>query len=482
MTLTIRARLVLLTFGLVFAALAASDAAGYLALRSFLYQRADERRTEVALPAAEQLLTLVGSPQAGQDPKLASFLEAQPNDIYLAMGSHDGTITIHHSATRNGVALGAPALPDSFPVAQQSADNASIGAARFETPATSDAPGYEVFRVVDSSGNWAIAAVSLSTVSDTIGQLLQIELVVSAAVLLAAGLASLILVRLGLRPLRGIEATAASIAEGSLDYRATDTDSRTEVGRLGRSFNAMLERLERAFRAREASEARLRRFVADASHELRTPIASIRGYAELYRRGAAERPADRDRAMHAIEQEAERMGFLVDDLLLLARLDEGRPLQLEPVDVAELARQAVEAARAIEPERSIELVAAGPAIACVDRTRIRQAIDNLLANVRAHTPAGTPAWVVVARRADGIEIEVRDAGPGMPSDVRAQAFDRFYRGDPSRSRDSGGAGLGLSVVRAIAEAHGGRASFEATAAGTSVIVDVPSADRPLGTA
>ena len=474
MTLSIRARLVLLTFGLVFAALAASDVAGYLALRSFLYQRADERRTEVALPAAEQLLTLAGSPQAGQDPKLASFLEAQPSDIYLAMGSAIGTITVHHSATRNGATVGAPALPDTFPAAQQvTTGNASIDAARFETPATRDAPGYEVVRVVDSNGNWTIAAVSLSTVSDTVDQLLYIELVISGILLLLAGLASLILVRLGLRPLRRIEATAASIAEGSLDHRATDIDPRTEVGRLGRSFNAMLERIERAFRAREASEARLRRFVADASHELRTPLASIRGFAELYRRGAAERPADRDRAMRAIEQEAERMALLVDDLLLLARLDEGRPLQLELVDVADLAREAVEAARVIEPDRPIKLEASEQCIAYVDRTRIRQAIDNLLANVRAHTPVRTPASVTVSRRAERIEVEVRDAGPGIPADVRAQAFDRFYRGDPSRSRDSGGAGLGLSVARAVAEAHGGSASFGETPAGTSVTLVLP---------
>jgi two-component system, OmpR family, sensor kinase len=168
------------------------------------------------------------------------------------------------------------------------------------------------------------------------------------------------------------------------------------------------------------------------------------------------------------------MGFLVDDLLSLARLDESRPLQLEPVDVSELAREAVEAALAIEPDRPIELVAAAPAIACVDRTRIRQALDNLLANVRAHTPAGTPASVLVARRADRIEIEVRDAGPGMQPDVQAHAFDRFYRGDPSRSSDSGGAGLGLSVVRAIAEAHGGSARLGETAAGTSVVVEIPT--------
>ena len=477
MTLSIRARLVLLTFGLLFTALAASDVAGYVALRSFLVQRADERRTEVALPAAEQLLALASSPRVAQDPKLTSFLESQPSDVYLAMGSADGTVTLHHSATGNGVALGVPALPDNFPAVQQvTTGNASIDAARFETPATRDAPGYEVVRVADSNGNWAIAAVSLSTVSDTVDQLLQIELVVSAAVLLLAGLASLMLVHLGLRPLHRIEATAASIAEGSLDHRATDIDPRTEVGRLGRSFNAMLDRIERAFRAREVSEARLRRFVADASHELRTPLASIRGYAELYRRGAAERPADRDRAMRAIELEADRMALLVDDLLLLARLDEGRPLHLEPVDVTQLARAAVEAARAIEPDRPIELVAPDPAVACVDRTRIRQAIDNLLANVRAHTPVGTPASVIVARRAERLEIEVRDAGPGMPADVRAQAFDRFYRGDPSRSRDSGGAGLGLSVVRAIAEAHGGSASFGETPAGTSVILVLPIAD------
>jgi len=304
-----------------------------------------------------------------------------------------------------------------------------------------------------------IFAISLHNVDDTLHRLFLIELFVTLAVL--AGLVALALwvVRIGLRPLREIEQTAAAIGAGDLSRRVERAEPGTEIGRLGLALNAMLGQIERAFKAREASESKLRRFVADASHELRTPLAAVRAYSELYRRGAATRPADLDRAMSGINRESERMTLLVDDLLLLARLDEGRPLEQEPVDLGEVAGEAVETARTVEPSRPIDL-AAEPAVVLGDRDRLRQVVDNLLANVRAHTPADGAVHVRVARNGTNAVLEVADSGPGMDDEELERVFERFHRGDPSRSRASGGVGLGLSIVAAVAEAHGGSASAE----------------------
>jgi two-component system OmpR family sensor kinase len=195
--------------------------------------------------------------------------------------------------------------------------------------------------------------------------------------------------------------------------------------------------------------------VADASHELRTPLTSIRGYAELFRRGAGSRPEDLEKSMARIEAEASRMGVLVDDLLLLARLDQGRPLEREPVDLAGVVAEAVEAARAIDPERPLDFDAEGPADVRGDEGRLRQVVDNLLDNARVHTPPGTAVHVRVRRDDDAVVVAVHDEGPGLSSEEEAKAFERFYRGDPVRSRSTGGAGLGLSIAAAIVEAHGG---------------------------
>jgi two-component system OmpR family sensor kinase len=273
-------------------------------------------------------------------------------------------------------------------------------------------------------------------------------------VLLAIVGLGLWLVRVGLAPLGKIEDTAAAIAAGDLSRRIENTDERTEVGRLGRALNAMLHQIESAFRERQRSEERLRRFVGDASHELRTPLSSVQAYAELFERGARDRPEDLARAMAGIEREAKRMGVLVDDLLLLARLDQGRPLDRKPVDLAEVASDAVDAARAVDPERPLELDVE-PVVVDGDPERLRQVIDNLLANVRSHTPPGTPARVRVGLDNGSALVEVADEGPGLTEEQATHAFERFYRGNPSRSRDGGSSGLGLSIVAAIAQAHGG---------------------------
>jgi two-component system OmpR family sensor kinase len=295
-----------------------------------------------------------------------------------------------------------------------------------------------------------LIAAPLNDVDGTLHRLRLVELLVTAAALAALGGLGLWVVRLGLRPLRRIEATATAITAGDLSHRVEVAVERTEVGRVGRALNEMLDRLE-------ASDRRLRRFVADASHELRTPLTAVRAYAELFSRGAASRPEDLARAMAGIARESERMSELVEELLLLARLDEGRQLEREPVQLDELVGEAVETARAVDPDRRIDLTAQ-PLVLLGDRGSLRRIVDNLLANVRAHTPAGAPAAVTVGRENGRAFVDVADSGPGVGADDAARVFERFYRSDPSRARASGGAGLGLSIVAAVAEAHGGRAS------------------------
>jgi two-component system, OmpR family, sensor kinase len=267
-------------------------------------------------------------------------------------------------------------------------------------------------------------------------------------------------IRRGLRPIDNMIDTAALIAAGDLSRRAESADPATEVGQLATALNAMLNRIEASFAAKEASEHRLRQFVADASHELRTPLTSIRGYAELYRTGAVSNGDALDRAMERIESEGIRMGKLVEDLLLLARLDQGRPLESKAVDVARVVSDAVMDARAIEPERPISYQSSGAALVLGDADRLRQVIGNLLTNARAHTGPSTPVHVGVQTRPTGVELTVTDEGPGIDPDQAAHIFDRFYRVDASRSRDRGGSGLGLSIVKSIVEAHGGAVALE----------------------
>jgi two-component system OmpR family sensor kinase len=276
---------------------------------------------------------------------------------------------------------------------------------------------------------------------------------------------SLFTVRRGLRPLEQIEQTAEAIAAGDLSRRVEGTDPRTEVGRLGVSLNVMLGRIEEAMDERRASEEALRRFLADASHELRTPLTSIRGYAELFRRGASDDPGDTALAMRRIEQEGERMGVLVEDLLFLARAGQGRPIAHEPVDLVQVATDAVHDAGAIDPSRAIELDVSDDVMVVGDEGRLRQVLANLLSNTLTHTPAGSPVTVRV-RSADGwAEVDVSDRGPGLSADEAAHVFEPFYRADPARGRvraddgsDEQGTGLGLAIVAAIAEAHGGSVS------------------------
>jgi two-component system OmpR family sensor kinase len=319
-----------------------------------------------------------------------------------------------------------------------------------------------------------VVAIPLHDMTEALHRLLLVELIVTFAVLIALAVLAWWVVKLGLRPLEHMQETAGAIAAGDLSQRIDIDDENTEVGKLGIALNEMMQQIESAFAARAASEGRLRRFVGDASHELRTPLTSIRGYAELFRRGAADRPEDLAKAMRRIEEEADRMGALVDDMLLLARLDQGRPLERQPVDLTHLARDAVDDARAVAPNRPIDVSPNGAVFVPGDELRLRQVLGNLLQNANRHTPPDTPVHVRVLNGDDEAVIEVADEGPGMATEDANRVFERFWRSDPSRTRSSGGAGLGLAIVAAIASAHGGRAEVQsAPGQGSTFRVHLP---------
>lgn len=341
------------------------------------------------------------------------------------------------------------------------------------------------FRVVASSlpdGRRLIVALPLTGLSDTLNTLLLLEIAVGAAVLIVVGAIGFGLVRVALSPLARMTATTRRIATADLSgpaatggLRVTDTAPGTEVGELGRGLNHMLESIDEAFTERDTAERQLRQFVADASHELRTPLTTIRGYAELSARGpAAREDADLGTALSRIEAEAQRMGLLVEDLLLLARLDQGRPLEHEPVDLCRLAVDAAADMRVTSADYRVQLdLPAEPVLVSGDDHRLRQVLVNLLANVVQHTPAGTTAAVAVRATSGAAELSVIDDGPGIPRDRQSRVFDRFFRADPSRARTSGGSGLGLAIVRAVVQAHGGSVVLASETGRTSVTVTLP---------
>ena len=328
---------------------------------------------------------------------------------------------------------------------------------------TSDEPGTTVI------------AIPLRDVDQTLSRLLEVEALVAGGVLLALVALGWWVIRLGLRPLDRMGQTANAIAAGDLSRRVEQATPRTEVGRLGLALNAMLVQIEKAFGERQTSEDRLRRFLADASHELRTPLASIRGYAELFRIGAARDQADVAKAMNRIEDEAMRMGVLVEDLLTLARLDEVPEPVRERVDLTRLAGDATDDARATAPDRAIELDSNGPVLVVGDPDQLRQVIANVMRNALVHTPPGTPIELRVTSSAGHGVVEVRDHGPGLPEGGGDEIFGRFWRADPGRGRGKAGSGLGLAIVAAIVAAHGGRAEARnAEGGGASFVIRVPA--------
>jgi len=466
--LSLRARLVLGVLVLAGIGLAAADVVTYSRLQSFLVQRLDRNIAASAPVLARSVAARGGRPDEGELEQLAA---STPNS-YVGLRYPTGYV--------DWTSTGTPGhRPPPKPRQPKVSTN---GQHVFELQAVQGSTRYRVRMEplhFPAPPDYALlVAAPLSDVTATLNRLLLIELLVTGGVLVAIAVLGLWLVRLGLRPLEGMARTADAIAAGDLSQRVDRAEEQTEVGRLGLALNAMLSRIEE-------SDQRLRRFVADASHELRTPLAAVRAYAELFERGAHRRPEDLERALHGISRESRRMSSLVEDLLLLARLDEGRRLEEEPVRLDELAGEAVETARAVDPERPIDL-AAEPVAVLGDRVRLRQVLDNLLGNIRSHTPPETPAHVRVASSNGHALIEVSDEGPGLSPDDAARVFERFYRADPSRSRHSGGVGLGLAIVAAVAEAHAGKVSVESRPGGGATFrIELPllkeaARDAPAG--
>jgi two-component system, OmpR family, sensor kinase len=500
--MSLRLRL-LVAVGLIsIAALVVADFATYSALRSSLYNQVDQQLAQHRPGVPVDVSTgnvnclvprnggFFGNGNPGQGPGLGGGGEGGPN----VSGIYYSAVVNQNGSAVNGLECPAyvgdrsyrPQLPN--PISGFTTQPDGSQEVYFTTG--SIAAGGPAFRVraikTQTGGVYDVLAQPLVDQTSTLHTLFLTELAVTAAALVLALLGGWWLVRLGLRPLEDVEATADSIAAGNLDQRVPGADQATEVGRLARALNVMLERIQAAFDARVRSETRLkeneqhlRQFVADASHELRTPIAAVSAYAELFERGGAEHSDDLPRIVSGIRTETARMDRLVNDLLTLARLDEGVPMEHESVELVALASEAVRTATAVGPEWPVHFWAAHPVEVTGDKDRLRQVVDNLLANVRAHTPAGTSATVRVDQTGDQAVIEVADSGPGMPADDARRVFERFYRADPARSRLSGGSGLGLSIVSAIVAAHGG--SVSATSApgeGMTVSVRIPTSAVP----
>ena len=453
--MSLRTRLLLGLVALAAIGLLAADAVTYAQLRSFLDRRVEQQLEAAREPALHELTEgeiggpphrgpgfgRGGGPRGGPPPE-TSF----PSGTYAQLLDNGGNVieeTWLGAVTGERPDLGTP--------------NAVGG--------TYDADGYRVRADPRTPEGQLLVAVPLAELRQTLTRLSAVMLAVGIGVLVGLGVLAWWIVRIGLRPLERIGHTAADIAAGDLSKRVEPADERTEVGRLGIALNKMLEQIEEAFAERTASEERLRRFLADASHELRTPLTSIRGYAELFRRGANERPDDLAKSMQRIEQEAGRMGILVEDLLLLARLDQGRPLEKTRVDLSRLAADAVDDARAVDPERTVAFDANGTVPVEGDETRLRQVLANLLSNALHHTPVGTPVEVAVSQYDGAAVVTVADHGPGLPPEDAGRIFERFYRADRSRARGTGGVGLGLAIVAAITHAHDGNVSVEQTPGG-----------------
>jgi two-component system OmpR family sensor kinase len=472
--MSLRARLMLGLLALAAVGLLVVDAVSYVVLRGYLLDRTDQQ-VQTALPIVGRSLSapqpIPGGggrpavpfpPPPGVEPDTASL----PPGVFGELRSPRGRVI------RQTRSLGQPKpeLPTQVPVSS-SPDSSQV----FTVPGTGSSDFRAAAFSPGSGFGTVVAAVSLQDVNQTLSHLRLIGGIVTAAVLAALAALAWWVIRVGLRPLERMQETANAIAAGDLSARVETTDERTEVGRLGAALNAMLGQIERAFAQREASEERLRQFLADASHELRTPLTSIRGYAEAFRLGPARDPDELEKAMTRIEDESARMGVLVGELLTLARLDEVREPLRQPVDLPTVAAEACADARAANPDRRIELTVGDGAEVLGDEGQLHQVAANLLRNAVQHTPAGTPIEVSVSRSGGEVKLAVRDHGEGLPPGAAEHAFERFWRPEKSKRGEDGGAGLGLAIVAAIAEAHGGRASaHDAPGGGAAFDVVLPA--------
>lgn len=465
MTRSLSGRLLIGIVSLVVVGLLIADTATYASLQSFLISRVD---TQLSTGHNAAIVGLGGPPQGNGPPPGSGF----PADTIIERVRPDGKVVdirrLVFGGTSSSSAL--PVLPQAPPGATES------------NPALVTLDGIKGVRHYRASiwpedsfgGDYVVLAIPLSDVESTLGQLLQLEVLISLGVVAATAVLALLIIRVGLRPLVRMEVVAQAIAAGDLTRRVEPATKDTEIGRLGLALNGMLSQIEAAFGERTRSEARLRRFIADASHELRTPLTSVRGYAEMLRRGAQDSPLDAALARRRIEEESTRMSLMVDDMLVLARLGQGRPLEHAPVDLQAIAKDAVADALAVAPQRSISLDAPARVVVEGDDTRLRQAVGNLIRNALVHTPAETPIEVALSTRDGVATMTVIDHGPGLNAEDAGRVFEPFFRADPSRSRDSGGAGLGLSIVAAVVGAHGGSVKVSDTRGGGATFgVELP---------
>ncbi|WP_108667698.1 sensor histidine kinase [Euzebya rosea] len=414
------------------------------------------------LPEVPALPTLPEDVASNPEATAADAEDRAPTPVWIGVLGVDGTVTTVSRPTFGDEHPG----PDVEEVAAAVADidepdgtlvtvdsDPSGVRYRVRVVATPDDDGLRLIALPLDDVDAAAGRLAVVVASATAGAALVLVFVIGAVV------------RLGVTPLRRMTRAATVIADGDLSHRVSHGDSRTEADQLGKALNRMMETIEEAFADKDATEQRLRRFVADASHELRTPTSTIRGYAELYRLGGLADRAAMDDAMSATEQEAARLGRLVDDLLLLARTDRGRPLDAAPVDLSVVAADVVRNARVAHEDHRVALDVVDGAVVIGDADRLRQVVGNLVDNAVQHTPDGTTVRVVTAIDDGHVVVRVSDDGPGIPSHVGAQVFARFWRADESRTRASGGSGLGLSIVQSIVEAHGGDIALSDTLGG-----------------
>lgn len=475
--MTLKARL-LWAMGLVAALLLLSSFVVTRTTTDHLVAQLDRQLERFARPAGGAS-SLPPQPNMGPRPDQASTDEER-NFSTLFIGVFDGDTLVTLVAPNGAASSGA--VPDlDRATAEELADGDGIVSVGSDIDTTS----YRAVARTEPSGDLTVFAVPLDDVSGAIDRLVAVQVGASAAVLIVLALVTWWVLRLGVRPIRRMTTAATDVAGGDLSRRIPDAPSGTEAAELGGALNTMLERIETAFAERAASQQRLRQFVADASHELRTPVTTIRGYAELYRVGGLSDPDQLDAAMTRTEAEAVRMGRLVQDLLELARLDQGRRPPTGAVALDEVVQAVVADAQVVHPERSLAVHSVPVQVDGVD-DQLHQVVANLVTNAVVHTPHGAHVDVDLARDASGDAVlRVADDGPGMSPEVAARAFERFYRADPSRSRDSGGSGLGLSIVASIVAAHHGTVEIEPAAAGsadapprgTCVVVHLPTRAR-----